>query len=221
MLAEWQIVRARLLRTRLGLWLGLLAAAYTGVLSPHGDLGEVALRTGLLAAVLSVAFAAGADLDRAALRLSLAHPTHPLAVAAGRWLGATVAAGLAVAAATFATALLTAASPLAGLGAAAAGVVAAGAAAACALPLVLLGGNVAGAVLLLYLATLSALPDAVWSLLEVPAPARVLGLAVLRGAPGLWRYQGLSLGEGGAWLHAIAWTAGGVGWAALLVARRR
>jgi len=50
----------------------------------------------MLAAVLAVAFTAGADSDRAALALTLTHPTTPLAVAAGRWLAASIVAGICV-----------------------------------------------------------------------------------------------------------------------------
>ena len=98
-LAEWQIVRARLLRSRLGLWLLLLGTGFAW-LAAGGDretLVRLALRTGMLSAILCVAFSAGSDSDRAALAVTLTHPTTPLALAAGRWLAACVAAVLVMA----------------------------------------------------------------------------------------------------------------------------
>src|SRR5256885_9542859 len=92
-LAEWQLARTRLGRSRLGLWLLLLAAGFV-LVARHPVI--LALDTGMLAAVLAVAFTAGADSDRAALALTLTHPTTPLAVALGRWLAASAIAGLCV-----------------------------------------------------------------------------------------------------------------------------
>jgi len=107
-LAEWQLLRARILRTRLSLWLTLLAGGLGWLaLSAGGGavaLEQLALRLGALSAVLCVAFGAGSDLDRAALRLTLTHPTTPTAVAAGRWLGATAIATIVTLAATAAVA---------------------------------------------------------------------------------------------------------------------
>lgn len=138
--AEWLIVRARLLHTRLGMWLVLLSAAFIWA-APPDRLAPLAARTGLLAGVLCVAFACGARADRAALRTALGHPTWPVAIAAGRWLGATVAAALAVTAVALATGLRDGAAPGIVLPAWCAGVGAAGVAAAVTLPVVLVGGN--------------------------------------------------------------------------------
>src|SRR5258708_36161077 len=89
-LAEWRVVRARVVRTRLGLW--LLALAVTALALPGTTEADGLVRVGLLAAALVVAFGAGSDADRAALPLALTHPTTPAAVAAGRALaGAAVA----------------------------------------------------------------------------------------------------------------------------------
>src|SRR2546423_13034130 len=89
-LAEWQLARTRLVRSRLGLWLLLLVTGFV-LVGRHPVI--LALDTGMLAAVLAVAFTAGADSDRAALALTLTHPTTPLAVAAGGGVGAGRGAG--------------------------------------------------------------------------------------------------------------------------------
>jgi hypothetical protein len=145
--AEWLIIRARLLRTRLGMWLVLLAAAFAWA-APPNTLAPLAARTGMLAGLLAVAFAVGARVDRLALRTTLSHPTSPLAVAVGRWLGATVAASLAVTGVSVAVALRDDAAPGVLLGGWLEGIVAAGAAAGASLPAVLAGGNVCAAALI-------------------------------------------------------------------------
>src|SRR4029077_9057065 len=89
-LVEWQGVRARLVRTRLGLWLLALVVSQLA-LPGSADAADLA-RLGLLAATLAVAFGAGSDADRPALPLALSHPTTPTAVAAGRALSAIVVA---------------------------------------------------------------------------------------------------------------------------------
>ncbi|MGH7567713.1 MAG: hypothetical protein ACREL9_01895, partial [Gemmatimonadales bacterium] len=95
-LAEWQLVRVRLLRTRLGLGLLLLGAALVGLGLPATGvaLAATAVLAGALSAVLTVAFGAGSAPDRLALSLTLSHPTTPGTVACGRWLAVSaVAAG--------------------------------------------------------------------------------------------------------------------------------
>lgn len=106
-LAEWRVVRARLLRTRLAIWMGA-TVALTVLMARASDPGLtlaairaiLALSATLLAA-LSVAYAAGADDDRLALQLVITHPTTPGLLAAGRWAGAVAlaAAGYALCAA--------------------------------------------------------------------------------------------------------------------------
>jgi hypothetical protein len=222
-LAEWQIVRARLLRSRLGIWLLLLAAGFAWLAAgaARDPLLPLALRTGMLSAILCVAFSAGSSLDRAALALTLSHPTTPLAVAAGRWLAATVAAGLVTLAATFAVAALRGAGPGDFLPAAAAGAGAAGAAAGCALLIVWIGGNAPVGAFFFFIAVLSVLSPRGLEFLTSVGVIRVMGSAVLTLAPALWRYRGLAFGDPGAWLHAIAWSAGGVVLGAVVLARRR
>ena len=221
MLAEWQLLRARILRTRLSLWLTLLAGGLGWLaLSAGGGavaLEQLALRLGALSAVLCVAFGAGSDLDRAALRLTLTHPTTPTAVAAGRWLGATAIATIVTLAATAAVAGDTGAAGGTWLRALAAGAGVAGATAGCALVVVSLGGNALAGVLFFHLLLLSGLHPVGLEHLLAPGVWRTAATAVLEVAPALWRYRGLAAGAGGAWLHALAWMAGGVVAAGLLM----
>lgn len=174
--AEWLVVRARLVHTRLGMWLVLLAAAFAWA-APPGDLVPFATRTGLLAGVLCIAFAAGAKDDQASLRTSLSHPTSPVAIAAGRWAGATIAAALAVTAVAGVVGARDAAPASAVLDAWLAGVVAAAGAAACALPAVLVGGNTFAALLI----ALAALPEI--AALAAPSFIYVAGACVAGGVP--------------------------------------
>ena len=221
--AEWQIVRARLLRSRLGVWLVLLAAGFAWLAAgaARDPLLPLALRTGMLSAILCVAFSAGSTLDRAALALTLSHPTTPLAVATGRWLAAIVAAALVTLSATFAVAALRGAGPGDFLRAGGAGVGAAGAAAGCALLIVWIGGNAPVGAFFFFIAVLSVLSPRGLEFLTSAGIVRGLGFAVLTVAPALWRYRGLAFGDPGAWVHAIAWAAGGVFLGASVIARRR
>src|SRR5439155_570329 len=82
--AEWQLLRSRLVRSRLGIWLLLLGAAGVWLAARGGPLTVLAPHVAMLGAVLGVAFTAASDGDRAALSLILTHPTTPLAVATGR-----------------------------------------------------------------------------------------------------------------------------------------
>lgn len=166
-LAEWQVVRARLVHTRLGVWLVLLAFALVWSAQDEVFLVAVGVRTGLFAGVLCVAFAAGSDADRRALRTSLSHPTTPLALAAGRWLAATVAAALPVVGVTLTLAIMRGVAPRALLPAAAAGMAAAAAVAGCGLPVVLVGGNTFAGLLLVYLVVAGWLSTTGW---HVSAP---------------------------------------------------
>lgn len=145
--AEWLILRSRLVRTRLGMWLLLLAGAFAWA-APPDALAPLAARTGLLAGLLAIAFAVGTRVDRLALRTTLSHPTSPAAVALGRWLAATVAASLAVTGVSVALALRDGATPAVLLEGWLLGVAAAATAAGVSLPAVLAGGNVAAAALI-------------------------------------------------------------------------
>src|SRR2546430_1971000 len=147
----------------------------------------------MLAAVLAVAFTAGADSDRAALALTLTHPTTPLAVAAGRWLAASIVAGICVGLACGAQAGRWDGDAAGLWRAAAGGVAAAGATAACALALVWAGGNAAAGLLFLYVFVISGLGP--------PAGARFLcgGLPgpPARGGGGGFARRGGSAPRGG------------------------
>lgn len=153
-LAEWQLVRARLVRSRLGLWLLLLAlgGAVLVARSPTPDPVAIAMRVGMLGAVLGVAFAAGSDIDRAAFALTLTHPTSRLALALGRWLAAVSAAAFAPLAVAATAIALDEAPASVVWHAAATGLAAAAAVAGVALPGVWLGGNAVAVGLFLYIA---------------------------------------------------------------------
>src|SRR2546428_3385726 len=145
-LAEWQLVRARLVRSRLGIWLLLLGAGGAGLAARGASLTVLAPQIAMLGAVLGVAFTVGSDADRAAIALTLTHPTTPLAVATGRWLAAVTAAGIVVLALLFVAGAQSSLPTGAVVRAAVAGFGAAAGAAGCALLVVARGGNaVAGA----------------------------------------------------------------------------
>ena len=222
-LAEWQVVRARLVRTRLGVWLAALAIAALALPGPADPDGtaRTAVRVGLLAAALAVAFGAGSDADRAALRLTLGHPTTPGAVAAGRALAAMIVADLVVLAVVAGCAwrdgwldprLSRAA--VAGLAAAAAGT-------GCALAAAWTAGNGLVGALFLHFALLSAVAPGGLVPLFGSHPIVAVASAVWRVLPGTWRAAPLAAGDIGSWLHALAWGAGGTATAALQLGRRR
>jgi len=201
-LAEWALVRPRLLRTRFGACLLLLGAALVWLGSRGADALTVALHAGALGGVLGAAFAAGSPADRAAFAIALAHPTTPLAIACGRWLAALIpAAGL-----TIACSVAVGWRP----GAALAGLVAAAAVAACALAAVLIAGTGAALVLFLCMALAGALPpEAIVGVAE-PGAARLAVASALELGPALWRYREVAAGDIGAVLHAAAWATLGV-----------
>jgi hypothetical protein len=201
-LAEWALVRPRLLRTRFGAWLGLLGAALVWLGSRGTDPLAIALHAGALGAVIGAAFSAGTDADRAALAITLTHPTTPLAVACGRWLAAVTAASGLTIACLLALGWDT--------GAALAGIAAAAAVAGCALAAVLAIGNGA-AILLFGCMTLAGLaPPEEWVGLTRPGVLRLAAASALELGPALWRYRDIATGDMGALLHAAAWAALGV-----------
>ena len=210
-LAEWQLVRIRLLRTRLGLWLLLLGAGlvWLAVSAPHPDLVRLAVRAGALASILTVAFGAGSDTDRAAIAMTLTHPTSPASLACGRWLAA-VSAGALVVFATTAASLWRGGAAVPVLGAIAAGLGTAAAVAGCTLPLVWLWGNAAAGVLFLYIGLAGALPPEQVVAQSHAGLLRLTAATLLEVAPSVWRYQALAAGGPTAWLHAIGWTVGGI-----------
>jgi hypothetical protein len=211
-LAEWSLVRPRLLRTRLGACLLLLGAALVWLGNRGAEPLAVALHAGALGGVLSAAFAAGSTADRAAFAIALAHPTTPLAVACGRWLSAVIpAAGLTIAC----TALVGWQ-----VGAAAAGLAAAAAVAACALAAVLVAGTGAALALFLFMALAGAAPPETIVGVAEPGAARLAVASALELGPALWRYREVATGDAGALVHAVTWAALGVVLASGLVRRR-
>ena len=211
-LAEWALVRPRLLRTRFGAWLALLGAALIWLGTRGSDPLGVALHAGALGAVTSAAFAAGSAADRAAFAITLSHPTTPLAIACGRWLAAVIP-----------SAALTGACTIAAGGrapAVVAGIVAAGAVAGCALAAVLIGGTGAALVLFICMVLAGAIPpEAIVGVVE-PGAARLAFASALELGPALWRYREVASGDIGALLHALAWAGLGVVLATGLVRRR-
>jgi hypothetical protein len=211
-LAEWALVRPRLLRTRLGACLVLLGAALVWLGNRGRDPLAVALHAGALGGVLSAAFAAGSSADRAAFAIALGHPTTPLAVACGRWLSAVIpAAGLTI----VCTALVGWQA-----GAAAAGLAAAAAVAACALAAVLVAGTGAALVLFLFMALAGAVPPETIVAVAEPGAVRLAVASALELGPALWHYREVASGEVGAVLHAVGWAALGVIVAGAVVRRR-
>ena len=216
-LAEWPLLRTRLVRTRLGVWLLLLTGALLWLErhAPAPDPLGTALVAGALGAVLAVAYLAGSSADRMALVLVLGHPTTPRAVAVGRWLAATGGAALAVLASSIHSAWTTGAIG-ASLGAAFAGLAMAAAIAACTLALVWTGGNALAGACFLYLALLGSVPPEAVIGHADPGAARFAAATLLEFVPGLWRYRGVAVGDFGAAMHAAAWV--GIG---LLMAESR
>lgn len=211
-LAEWALVRPRLLRTRFGAWLLLLGATLVWLGNRGADPIAVALHAGALGAVLGAAFVAGSTADRAALATTLTHPTTPLAVASGRWLAAVIpAAGLTVAC-TIAAGWHT--------GAALAGITAAAAVAGCALAAVLVGGIGAALALFLCMAIAGAVAPERLVAFADPGALRLVVASALEIGPALWRYRDVAAGDAGAIVHAAAWSALGIVLASGLVTRR-
>jgi len=211
-LAEWALVRPRLVRTQLGACLLLLGAALVWLGNRGADPLAVALHAGALGGVLSAAFAAGSSADRAAFTIALGHPTTPLAIACGRWLSAVIpAAGLMLVCTT-----------LVGWqsGAAAAGLAAAAAVTACALAAVLVAGAGAALPLFLFMALAGAAPpEAIVGVAE-PGALRLAVASALELGPALWRYREVAGGDSAAVLHAATWATLGVILSSALVRRR-
>ena len=202
----------RVIRTRFGPALLLLAIALTW-LGNHGvDVLTIALLTGALAAVIGAAQVIGHPHDRAAIAIALTHPTTPLAVATGRWLGAILpAAGLVA---------MWAAASRAGFGVAAAGIIAAAAVGGCALVVVSVGGSWAAAALFLIMAAAGAIPPERIVNVATPGALRLAAASALELGPALWHYRDAAR-DIGAILHALAWTGLGVLLTSALIDRRR
>lgn len=209
--AECLAVRARLTRSRLGLWLALLVLS--GLLlaarQPAVDAGGAAARLGLLAGVLAVSLAAGSAADRAALRAALAHPASAAALAGGRQAALTLA-GAATVTVGIGTLGMAGRVPVGDIAPAIVGGAGATAAAVgAAHALAWLGGQTVTGVLFGYLVFVSGLPPEVWGVLVPGGAIRAIGTVALETLPGLWRYRMLASGDPGAWVHALAWALAG------------
>jgi len=222
-LAEWQVVGVRLGRTRLGLWLALLAAsgALLAARRPDADPAGPAARLGLLAGLLAVAFAGGATPDRSALRATLLHPVTPAALIAGRALALAALATTSVVGGTAGLGALASVSVAALATAALGGAAAAAAAVGAGLAATWVGGPTCGALLFGYVALVSGIPPEVWSAVVAVEPVRSLGRLALVILPGLWRYRALAAGDLVAWAHAVAWALGGAALASWRLERGR
>lgn len=218
--ADWPLLRIRLLRTRLGLWLVLVVAAllWLGRAAPTVDPVTVMLQAGALGAVLCVGYLAGSGSDRAALLLPLLHPTTAGALVLGRWAAATGGAALAVLAVAAHSAWTTGA-VAASVGGALAGLAAAAAVASCTLVLVLTGGNVLAALFFVWLALMGSAPPESLIGVSHPGAARMALAVMLEVAPAPWRYRAIAAGDPGALLHAVVWVAAGLPAARGLVRR--
>ncbi len=222
-LAEWQAVGVRLTRSRLGLWLAMLATsgALLAARHPQVDPAGPAARLGLLAGLIAVAFAGGATPDRSALRATLLHPVTSPALIAGRALALTAVAAAAVVGGTAVLGVLAPVSPAALVTGALGGAAAAAAAVGAGLAATWVGGGTCGALLLGYVALVSGMPPEVWSAVVAVEPVRSLGRLALVVLPGLWRYRSLATGDPGAWAHAAAWAWGGAALAGWRLERAR
>jgi hypothetical protein len=213
--AEWPLLRIRLLRTRLGLWLVLVVGSSLWLERTASDPLTTMLCAGALAAVLCVGYLAGSSPDRRALLLPLLHPITPGAVAVGRWCAAMGGSALVVLAVAAHHAWTTGA-VLASLGAVLAGLATAGAVGACALVLVWCGGNVLAGLLFVWLALMGAAPPESLVGASHPGPARLILAGFSEVAPAPWRYRAIAAGDPGSTMHAAAWVLVG-----LLLARWR
>ncbi|SRR5712691_5619279 len=218
--AEWRLLQARALRTRLGIWLVAIGAGALWLARETADasLVTLAVRSGMLAAVLAVA-AAGGEADRAFLAYTLTYPVSPLVVVAARWLAATLAAVLVTVGCLTAQAGVAQFDAVALARALEAGAGAAAAAAACALVPVWLGRGALAGFLFLYVALCGALSPRSIDVLLAPGLARGAARVAAHLAPSIWRYRGLARGQLDAWRHVALWVAAGLPLAAL--GRRR
>ena len=219
-LAEWQLLRARLVRSRLGLWLLLLSGGGAWLATRGAPLTILAPHLAMLGAVLGVAFSVGSDVDRAAVALTLTHPTTPLAVAAGRWLAAVTAGGILMLAVLSVAGALTSLPAALLVRAGGAGLGAAAAAAGCALVVAARGGNALAGARFLYIALPSVISADTLGAVQAPGMLTRISVVVLELLPGVWRYEALASGDPVGWAHAACWVVGGVAGTAQLFARR-
>lgn len=218
--AEWPLLRIRLLRTRLGLWLALVVVALLWLerVAPAPDPSTTILQAGALGAVLSVGYLAGSHPDRAALLLPMLHPTTAGALVLGRWVAATSGAALVVLA-VGAHAAWTTGAIAASLDGTLAGLAAAAAVGSCTLLMVLAGGNILAALFFVWLVLMGSAPPETLIGVSHPGAIRIALASLLEVAPAPWRYRAIASGDPGALVHAVAWVALGMAGACRLVRR--
>lgn len=219
-LTEWPLLPARLVRTRLGVRVLLLAGALWWLQrgDPAADPVGIAVLAGALGAVVCADGLAASKADRAALAHRLLHPTSPAAIAAGRWLGAVSGAALLVLAFAAVPAWSMQA-PGVAVEAALAGIVSAIAVSACALALAFAGGHGAAVLVFLWLLVVSPLTPETVLAAGRHGIVSVLAAAALEIGPSVWRYRNIATGELGAAAHAAIWAGVGFTFAAWRVAR--
>lgn len=198
--ADWALLKARISRSRLGVWLALLVGGCWTLsrLAGTWDAVTLSLRVGMLAAILCAAGLAGSSEDRDGLVLALSQPTTPRAIVVGRWFAVWTGA--------VASVLLVAALSGPSLPALAAGVAGSSAAAAWALGLVWLGGAPLALLFFLFLAVFGGAPPEDMVNLAHPGPVRLATAVALELLPSIWRYRMIAAADLGATVHAGAWT---------------
>ena len=221
--AEWPLLPCRLVRSRLGVWLGLLTAVLwrLGHSVSNADPAAIVVLAGALAAVVCTAALAGLPSDRAALVHRLLQPTSPLAIAAGRWLAATSGACAVVLVLAASLGWWSPSRTMVHLGAIAAGIVAAGAVTAAVLPGVLIGGNALAVLAFVWLVLVSVAPPETLIGLRHHGVVSFAGAALLEIGPSVWRYRSIASGDLGAVAHAATWLGAGIGLATWGVSRLR
>jgi hypothetical protein len=211
--AEFLLVAPRLTRTRLGVSLVALGVTLVWLNARGLDPRSAALLAGALGAIVGAGTIAASDSDRAALTTALTHPTTSLAVATGRWVAMVAPAAALVLGCTVAIGWHS--------GTALAGVVAAAAVGSCALAVALALGRSGVLTLFILIAVAGAVAPERLVDLARPGVVRLAAASALELGPALWHYRDIPIGDLGALLHALAWTALGILLASAFVARQR
>ena len=211
--AEFLLVLPRLTRTRLGIALVALATTLVWLSAHAFDALTVTLQAGALGAILGAAAIIGDEGDRAALTTALTHPTTPLAIATGRWLAIVVPAWVLVMICATATGWRT--------DGVVAGIIATAAVGSFALALVLQLGRGGALALFLFMAVAGTIPPERLVDLARPGLVRLIAAGAMELGPALWHYRDIVAADGGAILHALAWTGLGILLAQWLISRSR
>lgn len=220
--AEIRLVLQRLRRTRFGVWALALAAATTGLAISAGatDAAGTAVRLGLLTVLMGVGFCTAPAADRAAVDLARTQPVTVRSLAVARWVALTGLGAATVMLHVVALGAVGVLRPAAIVAGVAAGVGGAGAAAGAGLCAAWFGGNGLVGALFAYVILVSGVSPDLWTAVAPPGVVGTVGNAVLQVLPALWRYRTLAGWDAGAWLHAGAWSGGGIALAAWCLSRR-